>query len=86
VDQVVSVKISFPSCHVEAFDPRDKSAVFVVIDNRTPPSLSKRFVWRHPAAPCTKKPEAERSLSSLQSPVNPAELKVLSSLLFFLPK
>jgi len=88
VDQVVSVKISFPSCHVEAFDPRDKSAVFVVIDNRTPrySSLSKRFVWRHPAAPCTKKLEAECSLSSRQIPVNPEAWKVLSSSLFFLPK
>ena len=44
--QVVSVKISFPSCCVQAFDPKGKSAVFVVIDNHMPhdPPLSKHFV------------------------------------------
>lgn len=75
VSSYISVKISFPSCYVETFDPRDKSEVFVVIGNRTPhdPSLSKRFVWRHSAVPCTEKLEAERCHLSLQDPVDFAE-------------
>lgn len=73
--QVEFVKISFPSCYVEAFDPRDKSAAIVAIDNCTPhdPSLSKHSVGRHSAVLYIEKSVAERCRSSLESPVNPVE-------------